>query len=271
MKKEQQPIGVFDSGLGGLTVVKSLIEQMPNEDIIYFGDTARVPYGGRSRATIQTYARQDVDFLLHYEVKAVVIACNTADSMARTELEKSYAMPIIGVVEPAARQAVAETRNGKIGVIGTKATVKSGAYEQAVRAICSDAHIFSQACPLLVPLVENGRFRREDKVVQLILDEYLAELRREQIDTLVLGCTHYPLLREAVAACLPQVNIICSGEASTDTLHETLKKANLLNTADKIGTHRYFVSDDADGFTVNAEAFLGRSLDGVVQCVSIGS
>lgn len=267
--KKQQPIGVFDSGLGGLTVVKRLIEQMPNEDIVYFGDTARVPYGGRSCETIQTYACQDVEFLLQYDVKAIVIACNTADSMARSLIEQRYQLPVIGVVGPAAQKAVNVTKNGKIGIIGTRATVKSGAYEQAAKAIDPSVRVFSRACPLLVPLVENGRFQRTDKVVQIILDEYLEPLHRENIDTLVLGCTHYPLLKDAVAACLPDVEIICSGEVSTDTLQDMLVKNDMINDSCEAGTHRYFVSDDADGFTENAEAFLGRSLDGAVQCVQL--
>lgn len=267
--KKNQPIGVFDSGLGGLTVVKSLIEQMPNEDIVYFGDTARVPYGGRSSETIQTYACQDVDFLLQYNVKAVVIACNTADSMARAIIEQRYDLPVVGVVGPAAMKAVQVTKNKKVGVIGTRATVRSGAYEKAAKLIDESVHIYSRECPLLVPLVENGRFGKNDKVVQLILDEYLEPLRCENIDTLVLGCTHYPLLKEAVMQCLPDVRIICSGEASTDTLRELLEQNNLLNDLPDAGEHRYFVSDDAAGFTENAEIFLGRSLDGAVQCVQI--
>ena len=267
--KKKQPIGVFDSGLGGLTVVKSLIEQMPHEDIIYFGDTARVPYGGRSCETIQTYACQDVDFLLQYDVKAVVIACNTADAMARKLIEQRYQLPVVGVVGPAAQMAVRVSKNKRIGVICTRATVKSGAYEAAAKTADPSVQVFTRACPLLVPLVENGRFAKNDKVVQIILDEYLEPLRHEGIDTLVLGCTHYPLLKDAVMQCLPDVEIICSGEASTDTLRALLAEHDLLNDADATGIHRYFVSDDAAGFTENAELFLGRSLDGAVQCVQI--
>ncbi|MBE6813056.1 MAG: glutamate racemase [Ruminococcaceae bacterium] len=267
--KKKQPIGVFDSGLGGLTVVKSLIEQMPYEDIIYFGDTARVPYGGRSCETIQTYACQDVDFLLQYDVKAVVIACNTADAMARKLIEQNYQLPVVGVVDPAAQMAVKVSKNKKIGVICTRATAKSGAYETAARAVDPSVRVFTRACPLLVPLVENGRFTKEDRVVQIILDEYLEPLHRERIDTLVLGCTHYPLLKEAVAQSLPDIKIICSGEASTDTLRELLVANDLLNDSEEAGVHRYFVSDDAAGFTENAELFLGRSLDGAVQCVQL--
>lgn len=260
---------MFDSGLGGLTVVKSLIEQMPYEDIIYFGDTARVPYGGRSCATIQTYACQDVDFLLHYDVKAVVIACNTADAMARSLIEQRYDLPVVGVVGPAAQKAVSVSENKKIGVICTRATVKSGAYEAAAKAADPAVQVFTHACPLLVPLVENGRFAKNDQVVQIILQEYLEPLQQEGIDTLVLGCTHYPLLKDAIAQCMPGVQIICSGEASTDTLREMLAASDLLNDTAEPGIHRYFVSDDAAGFTENAELFLGRSLDGAVQCVQI--
>ncbi len=268
MKKEQ-PIGVFDSGLGGLTVVKSLIEQMPDEDIVYFGDTARVPYGSRSCETIQTYACQDVEFLLQYGVKAVVIACNTADSMARTLIEERYDLPVIGVVGPAAQKAVSQTKNGKIGVIGTHATVNSGAYEKAIKSADPFVQVYSRACPLLVPLVENGRFYKNDTVVKSVLEEYLEPLRCEKIDTLILGCTHYPLLKDAVQDCLPDVSIISSGEASMDLLRELLVRHDLLNDTKERGEHRYFVSDDAEGFTQNAEIFLGMSLDGAVQCVTL--
>lgn len=269
MLKKNKPIGVFDSGLGGLTVVKTLFEQMPYEDVVYFGDTARVPYGSRSPDTIRTYACQDVDFLLQNDVKAIVIACNTADSMARSLIEETYDVPVIGVVAPAAHKAVRVTKNGKIGVIGTKATVNSAAYEQAVRAIDPLVQVFSHACPLLVPLVENGRFSKDDKVVQLILDEYLEPLRHEGADTLVLGCTHYPLLKDAVQACMPDVQIICSGEASVDMLAELLQTNDLCNDTLQAGVHRYFVSDDPQGFTENAQIFLGRTLDSVVEKVHI--
>ncbi len=264
MKKNEKPIGVFDSGLGGLTVVKTLYEQMPNEDIIYFGDTARVPYGGRSPETIRTYACQDVELLLQYDVKAIVIACNTADAMARTLIEEKYGLPVVGVVEPAAKKAVLRTKNGKIGVIGTKATVNSAAYEKAVKAIAPDVQVFCKACPLLVPLVENGRFNKEDPVVRLVLEEYLAPLQQEGVDTLVLGCTHYPLLREAAQACMPEAKVICSGAASVDTLKDVLEKNGLCSTSESDGVHRYFVSDDVQSFKENAQVFLGRSIDGVV-------
>ncbi len=265
MQKKNKPIGVFDSGLGGLTVVKTLFEQMPNEDIIYFGDTARVPYGSRSPETIRTYACQDVDFLLRYDVKAIVIACNTADSMARELIKEKYDLPVIGVVEPAAKKAVSLTENGKIGVIGTKATVNSAAYENAVKAIDPRVRVFSRACPLLVPLVENGRFRKDDRVVNMILEEYLEPLHREGVDALVLGCTHYPLLKEAVQCCMPGVKIICSGEVSVDMLAEMLTENDLRSESTAEGEHRYFVSDDVKSFTENAESFLGRSLDGAVM------
>lgn len=265
MLKKNKPIGVFDSGLGGLTVVKSMIGQMPNEDIIYFGDTARVPYGGRSPETIRMYACQDVEFLLRYDVKAIVIACNTADSMARTLIQEKYDLPVIGVVAPAAHKAVSVSKKGRIGVIGTKATVNSAAYEKAVLEIAPQMKVFSRACPLLVPLVENGRFGKEDRVVQIVLEEYLEPLHREGIDTIVLGCTHYPLLREAVQACIPDVEIICSGEASIGSLQTVLRERELCTDRSTEGEHRYFVSDDVGSFTENAEAFLGRSLDGSVS------
>ncbi len=265
MENKYRPIGVFDSGLGGLTVVKELLAHLPQEDIVFFGDTGRVPYGGRSRETIVEYAKDDVAFLMRHNVKAIVIACNTADSAARNTLTATYDLPIVGVVEPAAKKAAAITKNGRIGVIGTKATVESRAYERTVAGIDPALQVFSVACPLLVPLVEEGRFRRGDPVVDNVLSDYLAPLRAEGIDTLILGCTHYPLLYDSIAALLPETNLICSGPASTEALIGTLRARGLLNDSGKPGSIRYYVSDAPRRFAENGGKFIGREIRGSVE------
>lgn len=269
MDKKYRPIGVFDSGLGGLTVVKKMMESLPHEDIVYFGDTARVPYGDRSKETILKYARSDIEFLLTHEVKAICIACNTADSMARTEMEALYDLPIIGVVEPAALKAIEVTKNRKIGVIGTKATVKSGAYERVIRENAPENEVFSVPCPLLCPLVEEGRFRKGDAVVENVLSEYLAPLKKAGVDTLILGCTHYPLLYDAIAHVLPGVELICSGFASAETLTKTLKNRDLLNPQTAPGAIRFYVSDAPERFAENGGVFIGREITGKVLKVTL--
>ncbi len=259
------PIGVFDSGLGGLTVVKELLAHLPQEDIVFFGDTGRVPYGGRSRETIVEYAKDDVAFLLRHNVKAIVIACNTADSAAKSTLDAMYDLPIVGVVEPAAKKAAAITKNGRIGVIGTKATVESRAYEHTVAACDPALRVFSVACPLLVPLVEEGRFHKGDPVVDNVLSDYLRPLKAEGVDTLILGCTHYPLLYGSIAALLPETNLICSGPASTEALIETLRARDLLNDGGSPGNIRYYVSDAPRRFAENGGKFIGREIRGSVE------
>ena len=267
MEQKKRPIGVFDSGLGGLTVVKMMLESLPHEDIIYFGDTARVPYGDRSKETIVKYAKSDIEFLLTHDVKAVCIACNTADSMARKEMQRLFDLPIIGVVEPAALQALRVTKNGRIGVIGTKATIRSGAYEAVMREHSPETRVFSVPCPLLCPLVEEGRFLRGDKVVESVLEDYLAPLKKEGVDTLILGCTHYPLLLDVIGDLLPGVELICSGFASTETLIGTLKEKDLLNPSEAPGVIRFFVSDAPEKFAENGGIFIGRRITGCVEKV----
>ncbi|MBQ7638087.1 MAG: glutamate racemase [Clostridia bacterium] len=264
----EKPIGVFDSGLGGLTVVKEILSHLPNENIIFFGDTGRVPYGGRSKETIIQYVKDDMEFLLSHDVKAVVIACNTADSMAKEEVEKLYNVPVVGVVEPAAKKAAATSKNGRIGVIGTKATVRSGAYVKAISSFSPSAEVFAAACPLLVPLVEEGRFRKGDPVPEIVLREYLEPLKEKNVDTLILGCTHYPLLHDIVSEIMPDVNIICSGPASTEALIATLERDSLLSRSDNAGRIRYFVSDSPDSFARNGSIFIGREIHGSVSLVN---
>lgn len=271
MEQNKKPIGVFDSGLGGLTVVKEILENMPNENIIYFGDTARVPYGDRSKETIVQYVFDDVRFLLSHDVKAVCIACNTADSMARAEIEQAFSLPVIGVVAPAAREALTQSKNGRIGVICTHATVRSGAYEKTIAALSPETQVFSVPCPLLCPLVEEGRFRPGDIVVEEVLRGYLAPLLEKKVDTLILGCTHYPLLYDVISALMPGVKLICSGSASTRELMDTLDKNGIRSPSTDRGTIRYYVSDAPNRFASHGSMFIGRSLEGQVQKVDLSA
>lgn len=269
MDKRNRPIGVFDSGLGGLTVVKKIMEHLPHENIVYFGDTARVPYGDRSKETIIKYAKSDIDFLLTHGVKAICIACNTADSMARTEMEKLYDLPIIGVVEPAAGMAARLSENRKIGVIGTKATIKSGAYETVIHSLAPDCGVISVPCPLLCPLVEEGRFLPGDVVVESVLREYLAPIKKAGADTLILGCTHYPLLYDVIEKLLPDVKLISSGFASTETLIRTLKGLDLLNPSEEPGQIGFYVSDAPERFAENGGMFIGQKISEKVEKVVV--
>lgn len=250
-------IGVFDSGLGGLTVVKSIVDTMPDENIIYFGDTAHVPYGTRSKLQIIKYVTDDIYFLMHFNVKAIAIACNTADSVAREEVSPFYDVPIFGVVDPASQKAAQSTKNGKIGVIATNATVNSGAYEKAIHKVNPSLEVYAQPCPLLVPLVENSRYSRDDVVIETVLREYLAPLEASGIDTLLLGCTHYPLLTDIISYIMPDVTIISSSDAAAQKLKDELTKRNML-TDRKGGKREYFVSDDPENFAKTARIFLGE-------------
>lgn len=268
MEQNEKFIGVFDSGIGGLTVVKSIVRSMPNENIIYFGDTAHVPYGTRSKEQITEYVLKDVKFLSIFDIKAVVIACNTADSIAREKVEQLYPLPVFGVVHPASRKAALSTVNNKIGIIATNATVNSGAYEKAISAINPDAEVFSVACPLLVPLVENGRFIKGDPVIETVVGEYLAPLKEKGVDTLVLGCTHYPLLYDIIASLMPEALIISSSDAAAEALRTGLEEKSLLNSVSG-GERKFFVSDSAALFEKTARIFMGENLGGTVKQVEI--
>ncbi len=261
-------IGVFDSGIGGLTVVKSIIDSMPNENIIYFGDTAHVPYGTRSPRQVTEYVLSDVKFINTFDIKAIVIACNTADSIARSKVEELYDLPVFGVVDPASKRAAEVTKNNKIGVIATNATIKSESYNSAIAKYNTDAEVFGVACPLLVPLVENGRFQKGDIVIETVIKEYLDPLMEKGIDTLVLGCTHYPLLLEIIEGLYPDIKIISSSGAAAETLKNSLEEKGLISETNEID-RKYFVSDDAEGFMRQAKVFMGDSLGGDVKQVNI--
>ena len=266
---DKRAIGVFDSGLGGLTALRELRRLLPGEELVYFGDTGRVPYGGRGKDTILRYARQDVAFLQTFDLKAVVIACGTVSANALTELRAENDLPIFGVVEPAARAAVAATREGKVGLIATAASVRSGAYEKAIAALDPGVEVRSDACPLFVPLVENGRHRPGDPVVELVAREYLASMQEAGVDTLVLGCTHYPLLREVIGGIMgPGVTLIDTGAVCAAETARFLAGKGLLAEG-QAGSRRYFVSDSASDFAALAAPFLGGEVDGPVKRVDI--
>ncbi len=267
---DRRPIGVFDSGLGGLTAVRELTRLLPGEDIIYFGDTGRVPYGSRSRDTIIKYARQDVAFLRTFDLKAIVIACGTVSTTALDILTRENPIPILGVVDPAAAEAAAATRNGNIGLIGTQATIRTHAYEAAIARRLPGAEVTALPCPLLVPLVENGRFRCGDTVVELVVAEYLAPIKAAGADTLVLGCTHYPLLAGVIGAYMgPQVSLINSGAACARQVASLLTETGALAGDGRPGQRRYFVSDREEGFSALASIFLGQNVRGDVAQVDI--
>ena len=270
MLDKNGPIGVFDSGLGGLTAARQLRRIMPSENIIYFGDTARVPYGGRSRDTLLKYARQDMRFLRQFDLKAVVIACGTVSSNCLGELRaENDDIPVIGVVEPAVEAAVRATKTGRVGIVATQASVSSGAYERYFNAIAPEVQIFSRACPLFVPLVEEGRCQVGDIVIETVAEDYLRELREQEIDTLVLGCTHYPLIAEVIQ------KVVGSGVTLIDAGAESAKAALSLLTergalADSVrGDARYYTSDRVDGFERLASLFLGENITGQVQKIDI--
>lgn len=246
------PIGVFDSGVGGLTVVREIMRQIPNEKIVYFGDTARVPYGSKSKETITRYSRQIVRFLESQDVKAIVIACNTASAYALSELEKEVNIPIIGVVKPGAKVAAETTKNGKIGVIATEGTISSGIYSSYIKEIKHDVTVIGKACPLFVPLVEEGLW--EDPVTDEIARRYLTEFTQQDkdIDTLILGCTHYPLIRSTLGRIAGEnVTLVNPAYETARELKELLEAKGLLNDKELgLGDNRYqfFVSDKADKF-----------------------
>lgn len=248
--KKGAPIGVFDSGIGGLTVVREIMRQLPNERIIYFGDTARVPYGSKSKETITRYSRQICRFLMTREVKTIVVACNTATAYALDELEKEIDLPMIGVLKPGAKVAAETTRNGKVGVIATQATIGSNSYSHYIKQINPNATVLGKACPLFVPLVEEGLL--EDPVTDEIAMRYLSELIDEGIDTLILGCTHYPLIRKTIGRTMGDgVTLVNPAYETARELKEQLAERNLLNEEKPdLGTNKYqfYVSDAADKF-----------------------
>lgn len=256
--RKEAPIGVFDSGVGGLTVVREIMRQIPNERIVYFGDTARVPYGSKSKETVTRFSKQIVRFLQTHDVKTIVIACNTASAYALEELERELDIPIIGVVKPGAKMAADTTQNNRIGVIATEGTIKSGLYTQYIQSLKKDAVIYGKACPLFVPLVEEGLW--QDPVTIEIARRYLADLIELDIDTLILGCTHYPLIRSVIAEVMGErVNLINPAYETAIALKKLLQEKNLLNEQQpQLGTNPYqfYVSDGAEKFKQFANSII---------------
>jgi glutamate racemase len=256
------PIGVFDSGIGGLTVVRELMRQLPNESIIYFGDTARVPYGPKSPDTVLRYSREITSFLQDQGVKAVVVACNTATAHALPALKAENSLPVVGVIEPGSRAAARATRTGRVGVIGTQGTINSRAYERAIEALSPDSDITAIACPLFVPLVEEGWLDTEP--TRLIANEYLAPLRDAGVDTVVLGCTHYPLLKKVIGNVVGrEVRLIDSAEETAAETRATLQAAGLAHEAGGEARYRFIASDAPETFLRVGGRFLGSSIDRV--------
>ncbi len=265
---DNRAIGVFDSGLGGLTAVKELRRLMPEEDIVYFGDTGRVPYGSRSRETIIKYAQQDAAFLKSKQVKMIIAACGTVSSVAADVLA-SQDLPFTGVLRPTALAAASVTKNGKIGVIGTTATIRSGSYRRELNQIDPSLSVFEQDCPLFVPLVENG-FLEGDEVTRLIAERYLAPLKQAGVDTLIMGCTHYPIIRGEISSVMGGgVRLIDSGSETALFAARYLQEHGLLHEPVHCGACSFFVSDRTEGFSDIAGIFLGHSVKQDVAHIEI--
>lgn len=267
---KEKAIGVFDSGMGGLTCVKELQKLLPGEDIIYFGDTARVPYGTRSRERILEYARQDVSFIESHSVKLVIAACGTVSSAVGSDPSFGGDVPFLGVVSPAGRAAANATRNGLIGVIGTAATIRSGAYEHIIHEISPEVSVISDCCPLFVPMVEEGMTDPSDIVVRSVVERYLSKIKSAGVDTLILGCTHYPHLEKAISDYMgDNVTLISSGAAAAAEAKELLREKGLLRTDGHTGRLDCYTSDSAELFRENVRVFMGGDFCGTVERVSV--
>lgn len=255
-----KPIGVFDSGVGGLTVVKELIHQLPGEDLIYFGDTARVPYGIKSQETVIRFSIENILFLLKQEVKLICVACNTVSSFALPVIRNHFKIPIVGVITPAAREAVYATQNKRIGVIGTRGTIKSRAYENDIEHLDPKIKVFALSCPLFVPFAEEGLV--EGNAVEEVARNYLAPLKEARVDTVILGCTHYPLLKPVIRKIMGEkVKLIDSAKQVAIEVKRILSNEGVLNKSHQ-GKHSFYVSDNPEWFTGLAESFLGQSIKG---------
>jgi len=259
MKGSNLPIGVFDSGIGGLTVVEEIIKVLPHESLVYFGDTARLPYGTKSKDVVTKYSIQISNFLIKKRVKIIVVACNTSSSNALPELRKRFNVPIIGVIEPAVKQALKVTKSGRIGVIGTEATIKSNAYQNLLRKYSSRISVYSQSCPLFVSLVEEGWINKP--VTLTVAKEYLSGLKRDRIDTLILGCTHYPLIKNVISAVLGKnVVILDSAKATANEVQSLLDKTKLNSLKCNKVKYEFYVSDAPEKFIKLGRKFLKKDI-----------
>ena len=264
--KKSAPIGVFDSGVGGLTVAREIMRHLPNEDIVYFGDTARVPYGSKSKDNIIRYSRQIINFLMTKGVKAIVIACNTASAQALDVVQKEYSIPIIGVVEPGARAALDVTESKKVGVIGTEGTVRSGMYEKVIQGIQPDVTVTAKACPLFVPLVEEGF--KDHHVTEEIIDFYLSSMKESDIDALILGCTHYPLLRSKIMEYVGnKIRLVNPAYETAMDLKKLLQENDMENpdVEGDHGSYSFYVSDAADKFKQFANSIMPYDIETTKQ------
>ena len=257
---KNKAIGVFDSGLGGLTAVKELIKCLPNEDIVYFGDTGRVPYGTRSNETIIKYAAQDAAFLLTHNVKAIIAACGTVSSVAAS-LGESLPVKFTGVLEPTAEACAKATKSDHVAVLGTSATINSHSYKKLLEKINPDIKVYEQSCPLFVPLVENGFTDKNDPIVRSVVEHYVSRFKDTEVDTVILGCTHYPLLKAAIGECVgDKVKLIDSGFETALYTKKLLEENHLLSDKDTEGTRQFFVSDTPHNFESVAGLFLGKDM-----------
>jgi glutamate racemase len=256
-------IGVFDSGIGGLTVLHQIIETLPHENTVYLGDTARAPYGTKSVDTVLRYSYENSDFLVEKGVKILVVACNTSTAIALHQLKARLAVPVIGVIEPGVRSAIKSTKNKRIGVIGTEATIQSGAYTHALKAADPTVEVYSRACPLFVPLVEEGW--TDNEVVEMTAKAYLEGFKQSGIDTLILGCTHYPLLKRAIRKLMGRgVRLVDSAEETAKEVELLLKRGSIVRKNGK-GAHSFFVTDAPERFIKVGRRFLGEKVESAVR------
>lgn len=263
--QRERPIGIFDSGIGGLTVLREVNRELADEDVVYFGDTARVPYGTKSRETITKFSINNVRFLKKFRVKMVIVACNTSSALSLDILKKRFSIPIVGVIEAGAKEAMRRTRNGRIGVIGTKATIGSGSYEACLKRMDPAIRVTSQACPLFVPLVEEGWL--EGDIASRVAKMYLDVMKSFKIDTLILGCTHYPLLSQVIGKVLGKhVNLVNSAEETAKEARKLLMSSKLKKSVSVREPRRsFYVSDEPEQFRILGERFLGRPIHAVVK------
>jgi len=263
MSNQDSPIGVFDSGIGGLTVLQEIIQTLPKENTVYLGDTARAPYGTKSVETVLRYSYENSEFLIEKGVKVVVVACNTSTAIALGQLRSRLNLPVVGVIEPGVRRAIKSTKNKKVGVIGTEATIQSGAYTRALKAVDANIEVYSRACPLFVPLVEEGW--TDNEVVEMTAKAYLQGFKQSGIDTLVLGCTHYPLLKKAIRNFLGRrVRLVDSAEETAKEVESMLKADSSLRKNGK-GAHSFFVTDAPERFIKVGRRFLGEKVESAVR------
>ncbi|MFZ1319946.1 MAG: glutamate racemase [Ignavibacteria bacterium] len=259
---KRSPIGVFDSGIGGLTVARSLFDILPNENIIYLGDTARLPYGSKSKETVINYSVEITKFLLNKNVKMVVVACNTASSFALPSLKKLTDIPVLGVIKPGCKAALSKTKNFRVGVIGTLGTVMSNSYKTQIHRFESNTEVFSKACSLFVQLTEDGW--TDNRIAKLVAQEYLDDFKEMNIDTLILGCTHYPILKKVITEVLgKKIILIDSGEETAKEVKILLSQKHLLNDQKKKGVHKFYVTDFQNKFKEVSERFLGQTISDV--------